>query len=176
MDDWALLALLKKEPDAMTTLFYRHKDYVYRLATGFACDRHLADDITQDVFLRLIRMRRGFSAKASFRTWIYRVTLNTSREFVRKAKRQARLHEGYQVEDEPASSPAWHGERALEAALANLPARQREAVVLRYFERLSVSEVAQVMKCREGTAKATLHHARRNLRKAIPLPAEGGTV
>ena len=75
-DDWYLLARARKDPQALADLFYRHRDTVFRFAMARCGDEDLANDITQELFLRLASYRRPVFRRARFSTWLYRVTAN----------------------------------------------------------------------------------------------------
>ena len=169
LNDWELIGE-RNEHEAFATLFDRHHEYVFRVARGLTGDAHLAEDITQDVFIRTFQKRRKWKPKAAFRTLLYGLTLNVTREHLRKRKRD-------QVKTE-----AWHQDPTTDPAAINqapgpslpvtplleaLPARQREVVVLRFFERCSVRETAAIMGCREGTVKAHLHKAIHHMRRQL---------
>ena len=159
LDDWALLTATKEGFAGLDILFERHRDYVFRLAWGFVGQQELAEDVTQEVFLRLARARDRAHPRAQFRTWLYQVTLNTSRELRRK-KKEINLEESSDL-DHHSTPTAPPDERLLdlERALDQLSERQREALILRYFEGLSTRETADVMGCRQGTLKSHLHRA-----------------
>lgn len=169
MDDWQLLT---SKPQGIATLYQRHRDFVYRLAWGYLARHHLAEDALQEVFLRLqegAAQPRFF--RAQFRTWLYRVTLNVCREL----ERHHRFRQEVGFEDlPPAQRAACCGEGDglwgrspqcqsdwldMVRQLAQLPPRQREAVVLRYLEGLSTAEAAAVMGCGQGSVKVHLHRA-----------------
>ncbi len=165
-DDWQLLAAAQAGNGGFDTLFTRHKDYVYRLAWGFTGDGVLADDITQEVFLRLVRIKH-WKPRARFRTWLYKIALNTTREWRRRQQRE--------VDELPSDSVGRKGteleyavhDQELARALEQLPERQREVVVLRFYEELSTKETARIMGCREGTVKTHLHRALVALRDVL---------
>lgn len=163
-DDWRLLAA-EDTNDALEQLFDRHKDFVFRTAWGLVGERTHAEDVTQEVFLRLAQGRRRWRPRARFRTLLYRITVNTARELGRRHRREASLESA----DEPsATPPAALGELDdLARALGGLPGRQREAVVLRLLEGRSTRETAAVMGCRTGTVKAHLHRALAALRLVL---------
>ena len=166
LDDWSLLAIAEDGFAGLDTLFDRHKDYVFRLAWGFVGDPGLAEDVTQEVFLRLAAARRRTRPRAKFRTWLYQVTLNTARELRRK-QRETLLDEPSALDERAA--PPERDDRLfdLERALDQLSERQREALVLRYIEGLSTRETAEVMGCRSGTLKSHLHRAVHFLRGVL---------
>ncbi len=163
-DDWHLLAAAQAGEGGFDTLFTRHKDYVYRLAWGFTGDYALADDVTQEVFVRLVKSKR-WQPRARFRTWLYKIVLNTSRELRRRHRREIdELPSDY--DDRTAPEHVGH-DRELARALERLPDRQREVVVLRFYEELSTKETARIMGCREGTVKTHLHRALVALRDGL---------
>lgn len=169
INDWDLLSRDDRKHEAFAILFDRHKDYVYRLAVGFTGSSQLADEITQEVFVRLFEGRKPWQPRAKFTTWVYRVTLNTSRELLRKARRDRTALDTLRREMPvvAAGSPEDESEPDLTAVLAMLPDRQREALVLRFYEKLSIKTCAKVMGCREGTVKSHLHKAMANLRQQL---------
>ena len=165
-DDWALLARACRDRRALQTLFERYKDYVYRLARGLLLDQSLADDVVQSVFLRLQEKAFILQPKAKFTTWLYQVTLNVSRETGRRHRRLpvaacAEAAEAAEY-DEPAADDPSHAVidfHDLQKALAQIPQRQREVLVLRYLEGFSTRETAQIVACSEGTVKTHLSRA-----------------
>lgn len=166
-DDWQLVTRIHDDAWAFQTLFERHKDYVYRLARGFLVDPELADDAVQEVFTRIYRAKPPTYVSAQFRTWLYKVTLNTSRDLQRKHRRHQE-HRAELNEVSPGVSSdvgeavgAWLD---IESVLADLPKRQREVLTLRYFEGLSTKETAEILGCKEGTVKAHLHRATQTLK------------
>ncbi len=165
-NDWHLLIEVGDE-NALGTLFDRHKDYVFRLACGFLGERDLAEDVTQEVFLRMAKGRQRWRRQAKFTTWLYKMTFNTSHELRRGRQRQARLRDA--IEPPPdlarAAEPATLIE--LQRLLEQLPDRQREIIVLRYLEGMSTREAAQHAGCSQGTVKAHLHRAFGNLRRSL---------
>ncbi|MEM9557726.1 MAG: RNA polymerase sigma factor [Acidobacteriota bacterium] len=167
-DDWQLL-LDRRNHDGVGRLFDRHKDYVFRLACGIVGDRSLAEDVTQEVFLRLARRRRHWTPRARFTTWLYRITVNVARELGRRARKERPLDA---VAAEPSSTGRDPALRDLQRALARLSQRQREVVVLRHLEGLSTRETARVLGCREGSVKTHLHRALHRLRDLLASDAE----
>lgn len=164
--DWELLAAGDTR-DAFATLFDRHYAYVFRVARALVLVEDTAEDVAQEVFIRAFRNRRKWKANAAFRTLLYQVAVNVSREIMRKRGREEskvarwlRDPTRLDAREEPSTEP----EVALPELLATLPGRQREVVVLRYLERRSVKETASILGCREGTVKAHLHRAMNAMR------------
>ena len=166
-DDWTLL---QQANDAgLKILFQRHKDYVFRLAYGFIGNHHLAEDVTQDVFLRIAKgyKRKLWQPKAKFRTWLYTLTLNTAREFKRKYLKQNVELESSLLEQQTAQSSNVALTSDLDRVLGLLTDRQREVVVLRYYEGLSTQETAKILNCRQGTVKSHLSRATQILQQLL---------
>lgn len=150
---------------AFELLIRRHQDRIFRLASVWLYDEQHATDVAQEVFLRGHKGLRSFRFRSSVFTWLYRTTRNVCHEH----NRQRRLHE---LDTEPvdiSASPSHSAMRTettqrVRKLVAVLPQRQREVVMLRIFEGLSVREAALTMGCREGTVKALLHKASAKLR------------
>lgn len=145
---------------AFGDLVDRFGDRVFRLASVWLYDSQLAADAAQDVFVRAHRGLRRFRFKAAPFTWLYRTTKNVCYEYNNKRGFES-------LADEPISTAPSADVRLdratiaarIRALVAQLPERQRDAVMLRIFEELSVAQTAKVMGCRPGTVKAHLHKA-----------------
>ncbi len=129
-------------------------DVVARTISLAAGDRELARDATQEAFARALRRWRSVREMDRPDGWVYVVAMNQLRDHWRRLERKQAA--------EPA--PADTSSRivtclTVREAIATLPPRQRQAVVLRYLADLPLAEVADAMGCALGTVKATLHHA-----------------
>lgn len=174
-DDWHLLARAVADPSALTCLYRRHRTYVFRLAWGILNEDAGAEDVVQDVFLRMHQGRLRASPRAKFTTWLYRVAINVAREHARRRRKvwgDAAAADILATHVDAASDPARLDRlRDLGQALAALPLRQREVVLLRFLEGFDTAETADILGCRQGTVKAHLHRATRTLRTEIhPQP------
>lgn len=152
-------------PDAYDSIVRRFQDRVFRLACVWLYDKQAAADVTQEVFVRGYRGLRSFRFRAAPFTWMYRTTKNVCHEYNRVRQMEP-------LDDEPqgpGSAPEqevseYESARRVRRLVRALPERQREVVVLRIFEDLSVKETAQSMGCSEGTVKALLHKATEKLK------------
>ena len=167
--DVELVRLFKSgNRDAFDAIVRRFQDRVFRLACVWLYDEQYAADVAQEVFVRSHKGLRAFRFRSAPFTWLYRTTRNVCREFNRVRRNEA-------IDEEPAdsgSTPERHvadleSARKVRQLVANLPERQREVVLLRIFEDLSVKETAQSMGCREGAVKALLHKATNKLRLSM---------
>jgi RNA polymerase sigma-70 factor, ECF subfamily len=141
------------------------QDPLFRLCLSLLRDPDLARDATQETALRILKTLPNFRGNSSVMTWAMGIAINVTREM-----RRRRADRGWRIEDaEPANVAAERSEEqaAIRQLLDELPDRQREAIVLRFFEELSVEETASAMKCAQGTVKATVHQALRAMKKKL---------
>ncbi|HEX2972811.1 MAG TPA: sigma-70 family RNA polymerase sigma factor [Tepidisphaeraceae bacterium] len=155
--------------EAMAELLRSLQDPWFRLAVTLLGSREEARDATQEAALRFVRDLPHFGGQSQLRTWAIGLALNVIREHRRKRPMTFLAEmEG----QSPLPGPAVQVELAeqlqvLRSLLEELPDRQREALILRYFEDLPVQEAATVMNCATGTIKATVHQALRALRRRM---------
>jgi RNA polymerase sigma-70 factor (ECF subfamily) len=160
---------------AFEELVRRYRNDVFGLAYHFLRQREEAWDLSQEVFIKAHRALARFRGDASFKTWLLRITANQCKDFLKKRRLQTvRFTEEMPESRMPAADrgPGAAAEAselgaAIETALETLSAKHRTAFVLREFEGMSYSEMAQVMACSEGTVMSRLHHARKKLRDAL---------
>ncbi len=159
----------------------RHSDRVYRLAYRLTGNRHDAEDLTQEVFVRVFRSLDTYTP-GTFEGWLHRITTNL---FLDQARRKQRIRFDA-LSDERAdrltsSSPApdlafadQHFDDDIETALAALPPDFRAAVVLCDVEGLSYEEIAQILDTKLGTVRSRIHRGRAMLRDALAHRAPRG--
>lgn len=170
-DEQLVRAFLRGDDAAFSVFVQRYQDRVYRLATMWLIDSSLASDVLQETFLRSYTGFGKFRFRARPQTWLLRVCRNVCREHNRLTVRSQPLAPDHELGD-LSGGPDIAEERRRETcllrqAISRLPSRQREVVVLRLLEELSVAQTAQVMGCRPGTVKAHLHKAVAALRGKI---------
>ncbi len=137
-------------------------DRVARALTVAGGDRDLAQDAAQEAFARALRQWRKVGAMGRPDGWVYVVAMNHMRDHWRRTeRRRGRAPAPEHVAD---SASAIATRVSVREAIATLPPRQREAVVLRYLADLPLSGVADAMGCAVGTVKATLHQAMASMR------------
>ena len=166
-DDSELVRRFQRGDTAAFAQFVqRHQDRVYRFAQALLYRPEDARDAAQEVFLRAMGGLKGFLFQAAPRTWLLRVTRNVCREHNRRLRRHANVDALAAWESPLLATEAKDTDDhdRLRRAVAALPERQREVVILRMFEDLSVVDTARAMGCREGTVKAHLNKAVGNLR------------
>ncbi len=182
MDERELVArILSGDPDAERTLYDAHVDRVYRLAYRILGSTDLAEDCTQEAFLRAFDKLRGFRGDAALSSWLHTVTLSVVHNHLRKTRRR-REHE-WVTDSPPDRAQARSGSdldlhRRLHAALDQLPDELRIIVILHYVEGYKHREIAEMLGIPEGTSKARLHRARQALQRWLedPPPERGPTL
>jgi RNA polymerase sigma-70 factor, ECF subfamily len=179
-----LRRLRERDERAFREMVAEHRDRVFNLTYRMLGNRAEAEDVAQEVFIKVFKTIDTFREEAKLSTWLYKVTLNTCRNQI---KHLARRHDREQDElDEaiepraaagagaPPSSPRpdhalerVQTQAMLERAIAELDEDHRELVVLRDVEDLSIEEIHEITGLPDGTIKSRLHRARLALRKKL---------
>ena len=179
MDDTVLITRAAEgDRTAFHTLVERHRPMVYRVAYQYAGNHHDADDIAQDVFLKVYQSLTRFRQDAQFTSWLYRIAMNACIDHQRRQSPHVKRREtadpelAMETAPEPAPGPeqAAAGAElgvALEAAIGALPPRQRLIFVMRHHEGLKLHEIAAALGLQDGTVKRQLHSAVHRLRKVL---------
>ena len=179
-------ACRRGDRDAFRALYEAYKDRVYSIAFYFFHgDPEAASDVTQQVFLKLIRDIARFRGDAAFSTWLYRLVINACVDRSRRQRTDTADADPLVLDTMPAHAPSHEdvfvgGELAssVQAAIASLPAKLRTAILLRYFDDLSYSDMAAALHCSIGTVASRLSRGHRLLAKKLEplrtaLPQDG---
>jgi RNA polymerase sigma-70 factor (ECF subfamily) len=168
-DDGHLIAACRRgEARAMEMLYHQYKRRVFGMAHRIvgASD---AEEVAQEVFVRVYRGLAAFRGDSALSTWVYRLTVNAALSHL--ARRGRRNEVGDDGLAELPAPPATERDSALaariEAALAQLPPGYRAILVLHDVEGLSHEECAAILECRIGTCKSQLHKARARMRELL---------
>jgi RNA polymerase sigma-70 factor (ECF subfamily) len=165
--------------DAFNQLVLRWERPIYALAYRVIGREEDARDVCQDTFLRAFRALGGFKGQAKFSSWLYRITLNLCRDWIRRERRQpiAQAPEGVDLvelagETEPSESIEELVARkeigaAVAQAMALLPEEQRTAIVLKEYHGLTFQEIADMLDCPLSTVKTRLYQGLTVLRRQL---------
>jgi len=192
-DEQLMLRYQQSDAQAYEELLNRYYRPIFRYLLRSLRNREAAEDLLQDVFMRVIRGAKGYRQRAKFSTWLYTIARNTMIDATRK--RRFRNHQSL---DQPIGNdtdtgrmnrvdlvkdehPHGKGDRSLadkqfteslQEALNRLNPEQREVFLLREFQNLSFSEISELVKAPENTVKSRMRYALEFLREALSDYAE----
>jgi RNA polymerase sigma-70 factor (ECF subfamily) len=147
--------------------FDQHKDAVFRFAWRMSSSPAAAEDVTQDVFVALLRQPERFDpARGSLRAFLLGIARNLVLKRWRDEERWDKLHDEHFVAAPMNIEQSETGE-LVGRAVRSLPPLQREVVILADYEELSLAEIARAVDAEIGTVKSRLHRGRENLRKML---------
>jgi len=173
------------DQEAFERLFSLYRGPVYAYLVRTTGDRHLAEDLLQDVFLRLIQNIERYTESGRFEAWIFRIAANRVRDWARRRVKSERVgavgqtddeSRGPSVVDRPVEAPPEvrlvrrEQTRLLEAAMATLESDERQVLMLRHYGGLSFREIADIMDSPLGTVLARSHRALLKLREKLQRP------
>jgi RNA polymerase sigma-70 factor (ECF subfamily) len=176
----------RRDPRRFETLYHRYVAQIYSFALYETRDHHVAEDLTEQVFLQALRAlprfdERGDPGSSTFRVWLFQIARNAIANERRRERRHpvAPLELAWDVAavDDPAAAVVRRDEleRAWAAVLA-LPEERRRALVLRFVEEMSIHEIAQVMGRSEGAVRVLVHRALRSVAAALAVEARDGDL
>ncbi len=175
------------DTEAFDQLFSRHTRPIVNFAYRFVRDRQLAEELAQEIFLKVYEAAGGYQAQAKFTTWLYRIATNVCLNEIRKPRFRA-AHKPLSEETPETARISLHAaaedgpdktlerqdiSRALREALEKIPDKQRTAFILSKYQEFSYAEVAEIMKTSEKAVKSLIHRAREALAERLkPLLPE----
>lgn len=178
-EDHALVqAFGQGDETAFPRLVLKYRRQVYGLAYRFTRNHEEADDLAQETFLRAYTHLSSFRGESSFKTWLFRIVTNLSinlSQSSRLAKDSGEEPEEHHAQAEASALEdllAQARSAALQRAIATLPPKQKETLLLKTYQDLTCEQVAEIMKCSVGTVKANLFNALKKLKQAL---VSGGT-
>jgi len=159
---------------AFQLLFETYKDRVFSIAVySSGGDRAIADDVTQQIFLKLFTAIRQFRGDAEFTTWLYRLVVNACLDEKRRRRRLLPWGEEVALRNPSDKKPQekqyarLEVSQAVQAAIAELKPKFRLPILLKYIEGLSYEEIASVMGCSKGTVASRLNRGHSQLAKRL---------
>lgn len=138
---------------------------MYWIARRLVNDHDQADEVTQEVFVKVYRTLSNFRGDASVYTWLYRITVNVALNSLRRqrVREYLRIDEFFELpsEEEQPDKIVERDEQKIiiEEAIANLPEKQKAVFILRYYEELSYEDISKILKTSVGGLKANYFHA-----------------
>jgi RNA polymerase sigma-70 factor (ECF subfamily) len=174
VDQFTIERARRGDRDAMAALLNGLADVWFRFCVSQLRDAELARDAVQETAVRFMKQLAQFRGESKIESWSLGIALNVIREQRRAAQKNSSMKLAVGVNPRDAAESYSEAETInedersqLHDLLNDLPDRQREAIVLRFFEEKSVEETAAMMNCAEGTIKATVHQALRSLKQKL---------
>src|SRR6266550_6599482 len=163
-------------------IYDRYSGRIYNFAFRFLKNSEAAEDAVQEVFVKMLKHANQFHGDAKLSTWLFSITANWCRDYLRKADNKAKESDDVLVTlPAPAElSPERtleqrENERRIQKALGALTPEQREAILLSRYQGLSYAEIAQISGCSEGAVKTRVFRAMETLKKALSGESRGGS-
>lgn len=153
---------------AFSELITLEYDFMFRVAFKWAGNQADAEDVAQDVCVKLPRILKSFEGRAKFETWLYRIVVNAVRDRQRKTVRRSEVFDEHlEVRPSTAATDANLERDAIWDAVRQLPPRQADAVLLVYAEEKNHAEAAQILGCKESTVSWHIHEAKKALKALL---------
>lgn len=163
-DELAMSAVSAGDLDKAAVLYERYKRPMFNFYLRYGIGRENAQDLTQQVFYRLIHYRNTFREGHEFKTWIYRIARNIFHDFLKdKHNQMNELHENFDIEDEENLDD--EQQSILKKALDELPTEYRDVIMMSRYEELKYEEIAQVLNISVSLVKVRVHRGLKQLRE-----------
>ena len=172
-EDLKLVELAKQgDKQAFTTLVEKYQRLVYSIVIKIVGSHQSTDDVMQETFIKVYNKLDSFKGISSFKSWLYRIAINTAKNSIRGKKIETVPEQftNLKVEERAGESiEKREVKQRLLKEIETLPKKQKLALTLRIFDELPFKEIAEIMSCPYDTAKANFRHAVMNLRKKVDM-------
>ncbi len=181
MTDNVLMEEVKEgKVEKLAVLFEKYHVQLFNFFLRLTGNRGISEDLVQDVFLRILKYRTTYKGRSKFTVWMYQIARNAHIDYLRKSKGELSLDDQWDEVMETEPTPLDRLERGQDAklmqeALARLPLKKREVLVLSRYQDMKYKDIAELFGCQIGTVKAHVHRAIKDLGK-IYYELSGGTV
>jgi len=167
-DNSLMLAVRNGEIDRFGELFQRHHDRLFAFFYRMTADAAASEDLTQEVFLRMLKYRSTFGEDSEFRAWMYQIARNVRTDHFRKRQTDALLSQQTVAGNhQPAHTTQIEAQQQaslLQRALLELPDDKRELLILARYEELKYETIAALLSIEVGAVRVRVHRALRELR------------
>ena len=181
-DELLLRRACKGDVQAFEELMQSHESRIYAIALRMMGNREDAQDCAQEAMVRIYRAMGSFKGQSALATWIYRITMNTCLDELRRRKARkvtsldSLVYNGWSPTD-TGDTPEEHGLRvekqnALNQAIQSLPDDMRAAIILRDVKGYSYDEIASILDANVGTIKSRISRGREKLREILSKQSE----
>ena len=184
-DEELMLQYRDGDKDAFEILYRKYEKPVLNLIYRMVMDIPEAESLCQETFYRVVKARRRYKATARFKTWLFQIALNLSRDRMRRMKHRSHLslnapvrayndggiplqeHLSDPSPDATANLESAQLESLIKAAIASLPEQEHLVVIMKEYQGMAYTEIAEVMNSPIGTLKSHNHRAHRKLKKIL---------
>jgi RNA polymerase sigma factor (sigma-70 family) len=178
-DEKLMLQVREGQVQMLAILFERHHVRLFNFFLRLTADRPLSEDLTQELFLRILKYRHTYRGESKFGTWMYQIARNLHIDHLRSSHPEMPIDDLYEEKPSPQPCPAQKAETQQEAdllarALERLPLRKREVLLLSRFQNLKYQEIASLLECSVENVKVQVHRSLKELRRYY-LDLQGGT-
>ncbi|MDD5276706.1 MAG: RNA polymerase sigma factor RpoE [Methylovulum sp.] len=188
LDEELVARVQQGDKKAFDLLVIKYQHRIVQLVNRYIKDPSEAQDVAQEAFIKAYRALGNFRGEAAFYTWLYRIAINTAKNYLvartrRNTQYEQDIQEAEKIENAPQLQDMESPERQLlndeiietiKAAIASLPEEMRTAIMLREFEGMSYEEIAVAMDCPVGTVRSRIFRAREAIdSKLSPLLEHG---
>lgn len=174
-DEELMLECQKDNLKAFNLIFRRYEKRIYNFSFRFVGDSLSAEEITLDTFMRVYRARKRYKPTARFSTWLYSIARNLCRDFSKAKSKYEVISEDICELNLVAASRSNPDEMLLKGelkvkvkeAINSLPQKQREVIIMSYYEGLTYPEIASILRCSPASVKMAAHRAYLKLRELL---------
>ena len=179
-DEELMLYVCRGKVEAFDELYYRYgKNMLAYFTRMLNYDPAMAEDALQDLFLKIAEFPEQFDRTRSFKTWIYSVAHNTCKNYYRHLQVKQMSHQEIRYQQQQVNENTFmklagridgnEFRKMLEEVLSELPEEKKEAFILKYQEEKTISEIALIQDCPEGSVKSRLHYTLKVLEEKLKV-------
>lgn len=158
---------------AFTLLMQKYQEKIYWIIRRIVIDHEDANDVCQNMFIKVWRNLDNFKENSQLYTWLYRIATNESLTYVNRKKKKAALQistENYDLTKQLEADTYFEGDKLqihLQNAIASLPDKQRAVFLLRYYDEMKYEDMSEMLDTSVGALKASYHHAVKKIEKYL---------
>ncbi|HVW86998.1 MAG TPA: sigma-70 family RNA polymerase sigma factor [Bryobacteraceae bacterium] len=187
IDTDLMVRVQRDDAQSFSALLHRNRALVIQFLARMVHNRDIAEELAQDVFVRVYRSRHSYEPSAKFSTWLYRITTNVALNYFRDQRRRLNnvsldVQEADHLRREAPDHAPLAEEQLVRSALAeqirqaihSLPPKQRAAVIMHKYDEMDYGQIAQVLGCSSSAVKALMFRAYETLRRRLKNLSESG--
>ncbi|UYY94933.1 sigma-70 family RNA polymerase sigma factor [Bacillus cereus] len=165
MDELTIEAFeIEDKEDLIDEIMNKYGQEVLQLVYSYVNNKEVAEDVTQDIFVKCYKSLHTYKGKSNVKTWLWRIAINQCKDYIKSWYNKKVIV----TEDEFAYIGIQNAEDSrLASAVMNLPIKYREVIYLFYYEELSIKEIATVIDVKENTIKTRLKKAKELLKEGL---------